>query len=289
METAALILFFVIASLLFRFLTPLQLKYVSEKRDICKSSKRGRIISISGLTALSILTYYSLLYVPHICSLSYVACSVIISLLLFVHAYIRSSKYADLPKLCRLNCVVVPFTLCALLDSETIFLCRWIFPDVTTVSFESGRYEVSTGYDWPFANGFMPTDSYVVNGTGDTLYRVVVSYAFLGEEVNNHYNVTDTIAPMTTALIPCPPNFVGRSIFPIMMPSYYRFGRIRSRYTYIVNGKELAAFESGDFRNLGIKANIRVHSFNITSNPTLWVDPERISILEHVINDFSKK
>lgn len=81
------------------------------------------------------------------------------------------------------------------------------------------KYAVSAEHDWPFIGGFKPSGSYFVNDTPDTLFRVVVSYAILGEEITNYYNVTDTISPLSTARIACPPNYVCRDILPVMLPT----------------------------------------------------------------------
>lgn len=196
----------------------------------------------------------------------------------------KSRKYKVLPNYCRVYCVLTSFLAVSVLNPGTIFFCRWFFPDVTTVTQTGGRYEVLTKHSWPFSGNCMPMHSYIANDTEDTLYRVVVSYAFLGEEIKNHYNVTDTITPMTTGMIPCPPNYVARSILPIMTPSHGRLGRTRTRRSYIVTGEALHEFEKGDFRCFGIKDNVRVDSFNITSNPVVWEDPERIKSLEQTID-----
>lgn len=280
MEIASAVLFLILGTLIFWLTIRYQLGYMT--RDSRPPSRKAMISSIIALPSICLLMYYVLVY-THVCSWYYVTISVIISLLLLIIAYLRSGRHTSLSKLRRLTCMMTALAFCAPLNMGIVFFCRWFLPDVTTVKQEAGKWDVTYGYAWPFNGGFMPTDSYIVNDTRDTLYRVVVSYAFLGEEVNNHYNVTDTIAPMTTAAIPCPPNFVARSIFPIMMPSHDRFGRTRARRSYIATKKELDAFETGDFRYLGIKANIRINSFNITSNPIVWESPEIISALENVI------
>lgn len=280
MEIASVVLFLILGTLIFWLTIRYQLNYMT--RDTRPPSRKAMISSIIALTSICLLMYYLLAY-THVCSWYYVTISVIISLLLLIIAYLRTGRHTALSKLCRLTCMMTALSFCAPLNMGIVFFCSWFLPDVTTVERKAGSYSITSGYAWPFTGGFMPTDSYLVNDTRDTLYRVVVSYAFLGEEVNNHYNITDTIAPMTTAAIPCPPNFVARSIFPIMMPSHGRFGRTRARRSYIATKKELDAFETGDFRYLGIKSNIRIKSFNITSNPIVWESPEIISALERVI------
>lgn len=280
MEIASVVLFLILGTLMFWLLTIYQLNYA--RKDTNPPSRKAMISSIIALPIIGLFPYY-LLAVTHVCSWCYITISVIISLVWLIIAYLRSGKYTAVPKLYRLNCMMTAISLCAILNVGIVFFCRWFIPDVTTVERRGGKYEISTGYAWPFADGFKPTDSYLVNDTKDTLYRVVVSYAFLGEEIYNHYNVTDTIPPMTTATIPCPPNHVARSILPIMMPSHGRFGRIRTRCSYIATKKDLDSFVYGNFEYLGIKANIRVDSFNITTNPVVWEDPERISSLERVI------
>lgn len=45
---------------------------------------------------------------------------------------------------------------------------------------------------------------------------------------------------------------------------------------------------TGDFRRLGIKENIRAQAFDITSNPIVWEDPQRIEAMEKVIREVMK-
>lgn len=282
MEIASVVLFIFLGTLMSWLLIRYLSDYATKRKRQDQPTGKAMISSIIALTIISFLVYYSLA-ATHVCSWNYVMISGIISLLLLIIAYLRLKKHTSLSKLSRLNWAIMAFAFCTLLNMGIVFFSRWFLPDVTTVERRADRWNVTYGYAWPFTRGFKPTDSYLVNDTKDTLYRVVVSYAFLGEEVNNHYNVTDTIAPMTTATVPCPPNFVARSILPIMMPSHGRFGRTRARRSYIATKKELDAFETGDFRYLGIKSNIRIKSFNITSNPIVWESPEIISALERVI------
>ena len=284
MEATALIIFFILSWILFCLLTKSQLNYTVRNLSVGPLfKKKSVILSMIGMILLGILAYY-LIVATDVCSLWYIAVSIIISLSLILIFYHRSKKYSELPRSYRLNSIMIAFAMSAVLNVGVIFFCRWFFPDITVVNKEEGRYNVSTSYALPFTSGLKPTYSYIGNDTEDTLYRVVVSYAFLGEEVNNHYNVTDTIIPMTTVRIPCPPNYVTRSIFPVMMPSSGRTGRVRARRSYIATKSALNAFETGDFRCLGIKANIRINSFNITTNPIIREDPERLRVLEQTID-----
>lgn len=295
-----LILFFILDSLLFWLLTKYQLRYMANSKKCETISRVNFYVSLAGVIIMNGIIYYLTLM---ICSLSCTLIAIIISLLLFIITYCQTSgrkiflvgkesdtsKYADLPKLCRFSGVLIPLGLSPVILLGSIFFCRWLFPDVTTIRYDEGRYEATSAHVFPFCNGFTPTGSFVENDSGDTLYRVVVSYAFLGEEIYNHYNITDTFPPGAVSRIPCPPNFTTRSIFPIMPPSQGKTGRIRARRSYIVNGNELTAFEKGDFSYLGIKANIRVDSFNITRNDIVWEDPERIVALEKIIDKLTRE
>lgn len=287
MEALALTLFLII-SILFWQLSGYWLSQMAKNNSAKVPGKTSSVTSIAILFILGALLYFFLAF-HHICSIEYAVTSGLISLFLFAISFRKSSEYKDIPKLSRLNSLMVAFTLCSVLNMGVVFFCRWIFPDVTTVSGEHGKYEVTTTRAWPFTDNFRPTASYVVNNSGDTLYRVVVSYAFLGREINNHYNVTDTLPPHTTTEIPCPPNYVARSIFPVMLPTSGRFGNSRTQRSYIVTADALNEFLTSDFSCYGINKNIRVNSFNMTSNPIVWEDQERINRLEQILDNISRE
>ncbi|MCM1354834.1 MAG: hypothetical protein NC212_00330 [Staphylococcus sp.] len=284
MEATALIVFLIVASLLFWLHTKYELRYL-EKNGVEKPLKP---IEVAVATAIMIAVCGCMYYfVPgKLCSRAFTVISILATLLLAIITYWKSAKYKTVPRTYRYHCVMVSLALCSLINCGVIFLCRWSFPDVTTVYKADGKYTGSTTRAFPFADGLKPTGSYVSNDTDDTLYRVVVSYAFLGEEINNHYNVTDTIAPKTTVRVSCPPNYVGRRIFPIMLATSGRFGKSRTRRSYIVDGEALHEFQTADFSCLGIKENIRVATFDITSNPIVWEDSSRIEALERNIKRF---
>lgn len=287
MEALALT-FFIIISILFWKLSGYWLSQMAKSNSSKSPGKTRSVISIAILFILGASLYFFLAY-QHICSIEYTVASLLISLSLFAISFRKSSEYKDIPKLSRLNSLMVAFTLCSVLNMGVVFFCRWIFPDVTTVSGKHGKYEVTTTRAWPFTDNFRPTDSYVFNNSGDTLYRVVVSYAFLGKEINNHYNITDTLPPHTTTEIPCPPNYVARSIFPVMLPTSGRFGNSRTRRSYIVTADTLNEFLTYDFACYGINKNIRVNSFNMTSNPIVWENQERINRLEQILDNISRE
>lgn len=283
MEATALILFVTLTALLFRILVKCQLN------QMVKHESNNRLLTVGLLFFLTV--FLLLCYVPaalQICSLTYLAISVSASLLIAFLSYRKTSKYTGVPKLTRLYSVVLPLALSSILNIGVIFFCRWLFPDVTTIQNHNGNYEFTSQHTWCLDGRLKPTGSYVANETSDTLYRVVVSYAYLGEEVYNHYNIPDTINPHSISRIPCPPNYVVREILPIMLPSYGRFGRVRTRLSYIATRPQLDAFVTGNFQNLGIKENVRVHSFDLKTNPIIWEDPERIRVVEQTIDKFSR-
>ncbi len=287
MEVYTMLLFVIMAALLIRLMTKCQISYL-RKNPVDKPP--SQMVMITSCIVFTLITFglYYFLCRHDICTVIYAVISVLLTLILALLTLKKTPGCKEWSKTMRLNHIFVILALCSPLNVGVIFFCQWFFPDVTSIRTEQGKYEVTTRNAIPLFKNFMPTGSYIENHTEDTLYRVVVSYAFLGEEIHNHYNITDTIAPQTTAGIPCPPNYVLRRIYPIMMPSSGRMGRTRTRRSYIVTKSELDAFTSGDFGDLGIKDNIRVNSFNITTNPIIWEDPERLRILEQTIDRFSQ-
>ena len=288
MEATVIILIFVVTCLLFYLLDRYILNYLAKQQSVTAIPQKTLVASAIGSIICTVFSYW-VIYRVHFCGVGCLTVCILMSLALTLLFYHKSQRFSTLSKLSRAFCALTIFALSSIIAMGAFPMCRWIFPDVTTVSNELGKYYVSTRYAWPNSDNFKPTGSYILNNTTDTLYRVVVSYAFLGEETKNHYNITDTIDPMTAARIPCHPNFVARRIYPIMMPSYGKTGRYRTHRSYIVNGGHLDAFESGDFSSLGISENVRVDSFNITSNPIIWEDPERLKALDGVINRFYRR
>lgn len=283
-----MLLFVIMTTLLIWLLTKWQISYQRKNQVSQPTSPIILALSCIGLTLCSFVLYYYLCRY-NICTVIYACISILLTLILTILTIEKARGCKKWLKTTRLLHIFVILALSSILNMGVIFFCRWFFPDVTSIRTEQGKYEVTTRHILPFHVNISPTGSYVQNDTEDTLYRVVVSYAFLGEEIHNHYNITDTILPQTTAGIPCPPNYILKRIFPIMLPSSGRFGRIRTRRSYIVTKSELDAFTSGDFRNLGIKDNVRINSFNITANPIIWEDPERLIVLEQIIDRFTQQ
>lgn len=287
-EIIALILFLAVCRLGFWPVSKYLANYAANDPSRRPLTKRGFIASVIGLTLVSAAMCYPLVK-QGLCPFLYIVASVVIALVFARSAFRRLGSLKELPKYHRYNCVSLTFFCAIMLGLGSLSLCHWFFPDVTTVSKGPDGYEVSSREAWPFYDGLKPACSYLANDSEDSLYRVVVSYAFLGEEVNNHYNVTDTIKPFTTAHIACRPNYVARSIFPVMLPSTGRFGKTRTRRSYIVTKAELEAFETGDFTCFGINDNIRVPSFDITSNPILWEDPEILAALDQCLDNIYRE
>lgn len=283
MEVFAIILFCITSVLLFRLIAGCGLKYMAREGNIKPLTIKEVIISTTVLIAVCMLPYY-LLAKSHVCSTNYIMISLLVSILLCIAAHCRLSKHKELTELYKVQLVLSAIAICSVFNLGIIFFSRWMLPDVTMVRVNNGRYEVSTRYANMFSKNFKLTGSYLENNTQDMLYRVVVSYALLGKEIRNHYNVTDTIMPSTTAVISCTPNYVARSIFPVMLPTTGRFGQSRTRMSYIVTGNELEVFMTSDFSCFGIKENIRKDSFDITRNPIVWEDPHRIELLERTLD-----
>ena len=74
----------------------------------------------------------------------------------------------------------------------------WLIPDTVTICENSdGTYTSTRLYGWKSGEDMDLTKCYLDNMTADTLYRVAVTYAIPGEDLENLYSVTDTFSPMT--------------------------------------------------------------------------------------------
>ena len=240
--------------------------------------------SIVGLTLLCIGLYW-ILFKSHFDSIEGIAIICVGSLTVAgcITAIIR--KRTKFPVKETYICFMLSLVVTTLAGMGISGIYRWVCPDVTVVNNDGTS---KTYYALPSGEHEM-RGSHVINNRNDTLYRVAVSYAFLGEELYNHFNVTDTLTPGEEKLISCRPHFVMQRILPVMPPGHSKTGRYRERRTYIVSGKELMEFIRRDMTPFGIKANKCVDSFDITKNDIVWEDPEKIDKIRRFTDRISNR
>ena len=138
-------------------------------------------------------------------------------------------------------------------------LFHWIMPDVVEIQDSPRRssyeYKVSNYYALPFENGMKPGGSYIDNLTSDTIYRLVIDYGFLGEELYNYYTVQGKYPPNSFCKMPGRVIHVMDTIAPVMLPSYGRMGRYRTQRVYLTDYMHIWDFKSANMLQFGLKGN----------------------------------
>lgn len=163
-------------------------------------------------------------------------------------------------------------------------LLKYSLPDVSMISYTGHKYDVHDFYEWSLQKGLNFSDSYLYNQTRDTLYRVVVCYAIPGEDLENVYTITDTVAPDTFAQISHRSNYVMRPIPPFMRWSVSRTGRYRTMRSFIVSKPMFMQFLYGyDMFRFGLQDHRRISRFK---KETGWVkeDPTRLEEYKIIYN-----
>lgn len=136
---------------------------------------------------------------------------------------------------------------------------HWVMPDVVEIQDSPRRtcyeYKVSSYYALPFENGMKPGGSYIYNLTNDTIYRLVIDYGFLGEELYNYYTVQGKYPPNSFCKMPGRTVHVMDTIAPVMLPSYGRMGRYRTQRVYLTDYTHMWDFRSANMLQFGLKGN----------------------------------
>ena len=139
-----------------------------------------------------------------------------------------------------------------------IALTDWLMPDIVEITKEGRRFETKEYYVFPYTHGTRPGCSYIDNTTADTIYRVNIRYAYLGEELHNLYTVANKYAPGEFARMRSRANYAMKIIPPIMMPSHNRSGRYHTQRVFLTDGKHLRDFRNLDMFEFGLKENLQV-------------------------------
>ena len=149
-------------------------------------------------------------------------------------------------------------------------LFHWVMPDVVEIQDSPRRssyeYKVSNYYALPFVNGMKPGGSYIENLTNDTIYRLVIDYAFLGEELYNYYTVQGKYPPNSFCRMPGRVLHVMDTIAPVMLPSYGRLGRYRTQRIYLTDYTHMWDFKSANMLQFGLKGNKLVDTIKENRN-----------------------
>ena len=153
-------------------------------------------------------------------------------------------------------------------------LFHWVMPDVVEIQDSPRRssyeYKVSNYYALPFENGMKPGGSYIENLTNDTIYRLVIDYAFLGEELYNYYTVQGKYPPNSFCRMPGRVIHVMDTIAPVMLPSYGRLGRYRTQRIYLTDYTHMWDFKSANMLQFGLKGNKWVDTIKEDRNTLVY-------------------
>lgn len=164
-------------------------------------------------------------------------------------------------------------------------LAIWMVPDVTTVYENAPRnYHCSKTYGWIPGEGMKATGSYLENQTSDTLYRVTVTYAIPGEDLDNLYAVTDTFPPSAFGGMNSRADYYMHEIPPFMRWSTGKAGRYRTQRVFVVNRQMLSEFINRyDMSVFGLRPHRRVKTLKESSNRIVSEDPSNLTEYKRII------
>lgn len=151
---------------------------------------------------------------------------------------------------------------------------QWMMPDVVEIQdgprMSKYEYKVSNYYTFPFENGLKPGGSYIDNLTRDTIYRLVIDYGFLGEELYNYYTVQGKYPPHSFCRMPSRTVHVMDTIAPVMLPSHGRMGRYRTQRIYLTDYVHMWDFRSANMTPFGLKGNKWVDTIKENRNKIIY-------------------
>ncbi len=168
---------------------------------------------------------------------------------------------------------LVPAFLLPGIALGTIAVTDWAMPDVVKITKDDRRFEAKEYYVLPYTHGTRPGGSYIDNTTSDTIYRVIVRYAFLGEELHNAYAVENKYAPGQFARMSSRVNYAMKLIPPIMPPSHNRRGRYHTRRVFLTDGNHLTDFHNLNMDEFGLMKNIRLDYIEPDKDAVKWESP----------------
>lgn len=155
----------------------------------------------------------------------------------------------------------------------TIFATQWFMPDIVKITDNDGQYEANEQYILPYTRGTRPGCSYIDNETSDTIYRIIVKYAYLGEELNNKFAIQEKYAPGQFAKMSSRPDYSMKLIPPVMLPSHDRYrGRYHTRRVFLTDRNHLEDFHNLNMTEFGLKENLFVDSLAPDRNRVLRED-----------------
>lgn len=173
----------------------------------------------------------------------------------------------------------------------TAAVLTWLIPDTVTVCENSdGTYTSTRLYGWKSGEDMDLTKCYLDNMTADTLYRVAVTYAIPGEDLENLYSVTDTFPPMTFNSMKSRADYYMHEIPPLMRWTSGKTGRIRTQRIFVADKSMLSKFIGYyDMAMFGLNPNRRVRALKESSNRVIHEDPENLTLYKRIIREANSR
>ncbi|MDE6555437.1 MAG: hypothetical protein K2K55_00560 [Duncaniella sp.] len=258
----------------------------AKKAQVTWKSFWSLIILVPILCAYSLLFHY-----PVLTAIIFAACALGVgSLYCYMcrFAYRKYGRY-NIDKTEKLNYIYCSLWCSLALRPIICIACisalLWIMPDIVEVTKTHGSFRTRKYYVMPFTEDTRPGKSYLDNATSDTLYRVIVRYAFLGEELHNTYALEATFAPHQFARLDSRVDYAMTIIPPIMLPSSNRKGRFHTRRIFLTDSIHLSEFSNLDMTRFGLKSNLKVDHITPPRDRTLREDPIRFNAYKYVDPD----
>lgn len=155
-----MLLFVIMAALLIRLMTKCQISYL-RKNPVDKPPSQMMMITSCIVSTLITFGLYYFLCRHDICTAIYAFISVLLTLILSLLTLKKNPGCRVWSKTTRLNHIFLVLALCSTINVGVIFFCRWIFPDITLIRTEQGKYEVTTRHTIPFyENRFLCREPY---------------------------------------------------------------------------------------------------------------------------------
>lgn len=178
-----------------------------------------------------------------------------------------------------------------IMSMGTTAAMTWLIPDTVTVcESPDGAYTSTKLYGWKSGEDMKLTKCYLDNMTADTLYRVTVTYAIPGEDLENLYSVTDTFPPMTFDSMKSRADYYMHEIPPLMRWTSGKTGRIRTQRIFVVNKSMLSKFTNYyDMAVFGLNPNRRVRMLKESSNRVIHEDPENLILYKRIIREANSR
>ncbi len=151
-------------------------------------------------------------------------------------------------------------TFIPLICLATISGTQWLMPDVTVITKSDNTFEAKEYYVIPYTHDTRPGGSYIHNETSDTIFRIIIKYAYLGEELHNKFAIEDEYTPGQVALMRSRANYAMKIIPLVMLPSSNRTGRYHTRLVFLTERNHMDAFHKLDMTEFGLMENLLVDS-----------------------------